>query len=144
MTAENGFAISARGIAAGYGKNLILKDVSLTVQKGGVTGISGPNGAGKSTFIKICLGIIRPQRGVITVMGGTPWGRGGLKLRMRMGYVPQNTAGGTLPLMVRDAVSMGLYGKTGLFRPIAAKDRARMDAVMEACGIRHLAAKTVQ
>jgi ABC-type Mn2+/Zn2+ transport system ATPase subunit len=143
-TGESGHAVAASGLSAGYGKSIVLRDVSLTVPAGSITGLSGPNGAGKSTFIKICLGMIRPLSGSISVIGGVPWGRGGRKLRLRMGYVPQNTAGGSLPVIVRDAVSMGLYGKPGFFRPVPPKDRLRVEQVMEACGIAHLASKRIQ
>ncbi|MDR0710667.1 MAG: ATP-binding cassette domain-containing protein [Spirochaetaceae bacterium] len=142
MTGET--AIAARRLSAGYGKNIVLKEVSLTVPAGSITGLSGPNGAGKSTFIKLCLGMIHPRSGSITVIGGAPWGREGRKLRLRMAYVPQNTAGGNLPLNVRDAVSMGLYGKSGFFRPIPPKDRLRVEQAMGACGITHLASRRIQ
>jgi ABC-type Mn2+/Zn2+ transport system ATPase subunit len=137
-------AISATGLSAGYGKNIVLWDVSLTIPAGSITGFCGPNGAGKSTFIKVCLGMIRPESGSITVMGGAPWGMGGRKLRLRMGYVPQNTAGGTLPVTVRDAVSMGLYGKSGFFRPVPPGGRLLAEQALEACGIAGLASKRVQ
>jgi ABC-type Mn2+/Zn2+ transport system ATPase subunit len=144
MTSKTSIAVAAQGLAAGYGKNIVLRDVSLAVPAGSITGLSGPNGAGKSTFIKICLGMIRPRNGSITVIGGVPWGKEGRKLRLRMGYVPQNTAGGSLPVIVRDAVSMGLYGRPGFFRPIPPADRLRVEQVMDACGIAHLASKRIQ
>jgi ABC-type Mn2+/Zn2+ transport system ATPase subunit len=144
VSAANAAAISAIGLSAGYGKNIVLKDVSLTIRAGSITGFCGPNGAGKSTFIKVCLGMIRPCGGSITVMGGVPWGTGGRKLRLSMGYVPQNTAGGTLPVTVRDAVSMGLYGRSGFFRPLPPEGRLLAEQAMKACGIAHLALKRVQ
>jgi ABC-type Mn2+/Zn2+ transport system ATPase subunit len=136
--------ISAAGLSAGYGGNVVLQDVSLAIPTGSISGFAGPNGAGKSTFIKVCLGMIQPLRGSITVMGGEPWGRGGRRLRLRMGYVPQNTAGGALPVTVRDAVSMGLYGKPGFFRPVPREGRLLVDQAMDACGIAQLASKRVQ
>jgi ABC-type Mn2+/Zn2+ transport system ATPase subunit len=61
-----------------------------------------------------------------------------------MGYVPQNTAGGSLPVIVRDAVTMGLYGKPGFFRPLSPDDHLRVEQIMKTCDIGHLAAKRVQ
>jgi ABC-type Mn2+/Zn2+ transport system ATPase subunit len=136
--------INAQGLSAGYGKNLVLKDLSLTVKAGSLTGFCGPNGAGKSTFVKLCFGILKPASGSIRVLGENPRGRGGRKLRLRMGYVPQNTSGGTLPVTVRDAVSMGLYGKLGFFRPISRGQRLLVEEAMESCGIAGLAEKRVQ
>jgi ABC-type Mn2+/Zn2+ transport system ATPase subunit len=136
--------ISARDLSAGYGKTTVLKNLSLTVEAGSVTGFCGPNGAGKSTFVKLCLGMLRPASGSISVLGGRPWGMGGRKIRLQIGYVPQNTAGGTLPVTVEESVSMGLYGKLGFFRSLSYKNRLSVERAMEACGIAHLAKKRVQ
>jgi ABC-type Mn2+/Zn2+ transport system ATPase subunit len=136
--------ITAEGLFAGYGKNIVLRDVSLSIQAGSLTGIYGPNGAGKSTFVKLCLGMLRPALGSISVLGGSPWGRGGRKFRLRIGYVPQKTSGGSLPLTVRDSVGMGLYGKLGFFRFLSKRDRLSVEQAMEACGISLLAENLVR
>jgi ABC-type Mn2+/Zn2+ transport system ATPase subunit len=136
--------IEAEGLFAGYGKNIVLRDVSLVIQTGTITGIYGPNGAGKSTFVKLCLGMLRPALGSISVLGGSPWGSGGRKFRLRIGYVPQKTSGGNLPLTVRDSVGMGLYGRLGFFRSLSRRDRVSVEQAMEACGISHLAEKLVR
>lgn len=47
-----------------------VKEVSFTVDNG-VVGFVGPNGAGKTTTIKMILGLVRPSRGAIHLMGGT-------------------------------------------------------------------------
>ncbi len=50
-----------------------LRDVSFTVEKGGLVGYIGPNGAGKSTTVKILSGILTPDGGQVTVGGRVPW-----------------------------------------------------------------------
>ena len=50
-----------------------LQDMTFTVPDGQILGYIGPNGAGKSTTIKILSGILRPDGGVCTVDGLTPW-----------------------------------------------------------------------
>jgi len=65
----NEFVLEARNITKYYGKNLILKDVSLKVPKGSIFGIVGPNGAGKTTFLKIISGITRQNSGEVIVFG---------------------------------------------------------------------------
>ncbi|MDR3355874.1 MAG: metal ABC transporter ATP-binding protein [Spirochaetaceae bacterium] len=136
--------IRAEELFAGYGKNIVLRDVTLTIETGSLAGIYGPNGAGKSTFVKLCLGMLRPVRGRLSVLGGSPWGAGGRRFRLRTGYVPQKTSGGNLPLSVRDSVSMGLYGKLGFFRPLSGRDRLAVEQAMEACGISQLADRLVR
>ncbi|MGM9606654.1 MAG: ATP-binding cassette domain-containing protein [Oscillospiraceae bacterium] len=49
-----------------------LEDVSLAVPGGSIMGLIGENGAGKSTTIKCLLGLLRPDSGSISVLGGDP------------------------------------------------------------------------
>ena len=49
-----------------------LEDVSLAVPGGAIMGLIGENGAGKSTTIKCLLGLLRPDSGSISVLGGSP------------------------------------------------------------------------
>jgi ABC-type Mn2+/Zn2+ transport system ATPase subunit len=136
--------ISARNIFAGYGKISVLKNLSLSIAEGNLAGFCGPNGAGKSTFLKLCLGMLRPTEGAISVLGGTPGQFSFRETLLRIGYVPQNTQGGSLPVTVREAVSMGRYGKAGFCRPLSRQDRACVDAAMEATGITTLSKRRVQ
>jgi lipopolysaccharide transport system ATP-binding protein len=46
-----------------------IKDVSFQIERGEAVGIIGPNGAGKSTALKLLSGILRPDRGRISVSG---------------------------------------------------------------------------
>lgn len=46
-----------------------VKDLSLKVEKGSLFGFLGPNGAGKTTTIKMIVGIMRPTRGKIKILG---------------------------------------------------------------------------
>lgn len=49
----------------------VLHNIALAVPQGSVYGFLGPNGAGKTTTLRLVLGLIRKQRGVITVFGRT-------------------------------------------------------------------------
>lgn len=84
-------ALTAEHVSSGYGRSLIVRDVSLSVAAGMVTAIVGPNGAGKSTFAKTLAGILRPESGRITV-NGTDITRvpGHVIPRSGLAYVPQN------------------------------------------------------
>ena len=69
-------------VAVGYGRNVVLSDVNLTLPRGSFTGLLGANGSGKSTLIKAILGIIPPLAGRIEF--ARPDGRSHV-----LGYVPQ-------------------------------------------------------
>ncbi len=59
----------ADNISAGYGKNLIIRNISVEVDAKKITTIVGPNGAGKSTFAKTVVGLLKAQTGSIMVNG---------------------------------------------------------------------------
>jgi len=46
-----------------------VSNLSFAVEKGGITGFIGPNGAGKTTSIKMILGLVRPTKGSVSLMG---------------------------------------------------------------------------
>lgn len=84
-------ALTAEDVSSGYGRSLIVHNVSVSVAAGAVTTIVGPNGAGKSTFAKTLAGILRATTGRI-VVNGTDVTRmpGHLIPRHGLAYVPQN------------------------------------------------------
>lgn len=50
-------------------KGFELKDLSISVKKGFVTGFIGGNGAGKSTTIKLIMNLLKPDSGTISIFG---------------------------------------------------------------------------
>jgi ATPase subunit of ABC transporter with duplicated ATPase domains len=56
-------ALTVEGISKAYGDNVVLSDVSLTVERGDRLAIIGPNGIGKSTLLKIVMGQVRADGG---------------------------------------------------------------------------------
>jgi branched-chain amino acid transport system ATP-binding protein len=57
--------LELRGITAGYGDTIVLRDVSLAVPAGCVVALLGPNGAGKTTLLRVASGLLRPRRGEV-------------------------------------------------------------------------------
>jgi ABC-type branched-subunit amino acid transport system ATPase component len=102
-------ALATENITAGYGRNVIISNISVSCEIGTITTIIGPNGAGKSTFAKTLVGILRTQTGSIMVndkditkMPGHLIPRNGLV------YVPQND-NVFVNLTVRENLEMGGY-----------------------------------
>ncbi|CAG9620596.1 ABC transporter ATP-binding protein [Sutcliffiella rhizosphaerae] len=52
-----------------YGRDIALKDGDLALDKGKIIGILGPNGSGKSTSLKMIAGLVRPDKGKVTIDG---------------------------------------------------------------------------
>lgn len=62
-------ALSFSHVTKRYGSLCALDDVSLTIQKGEFFGLLGPNGAGKTTLISIVAGLVRADKGDVSVLG---------------------------------------------------------------------------
>lgn len=66
-----GVAVSIDNVVKNFGSLRALDGVSLQVAEGEFFGLLGPNGAGKTTLISCLAGLVRPDAGRLTVMGGT-------------------------------------------------------------------------
>lgn len=64
--------IDVRDLSRTYKNKVALEAVSLSVPKGCVFGLLGESGAGKTTFIRHLIGLLRPQRGTVRVLGKDP------------------------------------------------------------------------
>jgi ABC-2 type transport system ATP-binding protein len=78
--------IEINDLSKWFGEVVALNNLSLKIEPG-VTGLLGPNGAGKSTFFKLILGLYRPSRGTVRVLGKNP--RNNLEVLQRIGYCPE-------------------------------------------------------
>jgi len=65
-------AIAAVGLGKRYGRNWALKDCTVEIPTGRISGLVGPNGAGKTTLLNIAVGLLTPSEGTIQVVGGRP------------------------------------------------------------------------
>jgi simple sugar transport system ATP-binding protein len=64
-------AVAVRGITKTYGGVTALDDVDFTLRRGTVHGVVGENGSGKSTLTKVIAGVVRPDRGTVSINGET-------------------------------------------------------------------------
>ena len=82
-------SILLKNISKNYGDQKALNGVTLTIEKGQITGLLGPNGAGKSTLMKIITGAILPSSGKAMVNGvdviASP-----LEVQRSLGYLPEH------------------------------------------------------
>lgn len=61
--------LSVTGLACAYGKNVVLRNVSLEVGPGEIIGLIGRNGAGKTTTLRAISGVVRRRAGTISFRG---------------------------------------------------------------------------
>ena len=80
--------LAARSLRKSYGELEVVCGVDLAVETGECFGLLGPNGAGKTTTLKLCLGLIQPDSGEISLLG-EPVPRRAREARTRVGVVPQ-------------------------------------------------------
>ena len=83
----------AQGLKKAYGRREVVKDVSLSVQKGEVVGLLGPNGAGKTTSFYMIVGLVRADAGAIHIDGQSveqmPIHQ---RARLGLSYLPQEAS----------------------------------------------------
>ena len=92
-TGESDSRLEARHLAKSYGSRKVVKDVSISVQKGEVVGLLGPNGAGKTTSFYMIVGLVRSDGGDVFI-DGQPVGNMPIHQRSRLGlsYLPQEAS----------------------------------------------------
>jgi zinc transport system ATP-binding protein len=102
-----------------------LVDVSLKIEEHDFVWVVGPNGGGKTTLLKLFLGLLKPDRGKVTVLGRRPEAT-----RHLVGYMPQHAR--LDPHFPVDVMSMVLMGRTGNTHPIGRFSSADRDAARAA------------
>ncbi|QCB93756.1 ABC transporter ATP-binding protein [Cellulomonas shaoxiangyii] len=99
-----------RGVRAGYGRQVVLDGVDLSVRAGEVVGVTGASGAGKSTLAAVAALVHRPDAGHVEVAGAVVAGVGArvpAALRRRVGWVQQEPRQAMDPrLTLRRAVTL--------------------------------------
>jgi ABC-type Mn2+/Zn2+ transport system ATPase subunit len=124
--------IQCRDVQMGYGRNVVLPDVTLEIHPGDVLGILGPNGAGKTTLLKTLLGVLPPVQGAVTYPAG--------REQIRFGYVPQRqVVDETYPFTVAEVVLMGRYGRLAPGQRTGSADHDAVACALRDVGIPHLA-----
>ncbi|OHD66404.1 MAG: hypothetical protein A2176_06640 [Spirochaetes bacterium RBG_13_51_14] len=121
--------IALKNVWVRYNGSVILEDVSLTVHEREIMSIVGPNGSGKSTLLRTIMGLKKPFRGTVEVLG-TPLRK---TPRGLIGYLPQkSSADVTMPVSVFDVVAMARYAGKLLFERLTGEDLSHIASSLEA------------
>ena len=129
-----GTGLVARNLGKQYNKHPVLRDVSLTVQRGEAVGLLGPNGAGKTTCFYLIIGLIAPDYGSIFLDGHDitelPMYR---RARPGIGYLPQE------PSIFRGlSVENNIRVVLEVIEPIRERREAMLDDLLAEFSITHL------
>ncbi|WP_067335944.1 ABC transporter ATP-binding protein [Stappia indica] len=100
--------IEIEGLTKAYDGHVVVDGVSLTIPRGGLTGIIGPNGAGKSTLLGLIARLLAADRGTVTVDGLDVATTPGEELSRRLSVLKQDNSIAAR-LTVRDLVAFGRY-----------------------------------
>ena len=84
--------VTFEALSKSYGRKKVLREVSLSVERGECLALVGHNGAGKTTLMKLMLGLTRPSAGRVLVEGEEPAGRAAVGRRAAIGFLPESVA----------------------------------------------------
>ena len=128
------FALSLEGVTKRYGDFTAVNNLSFAAKKGRILGFLGPNGAGKTTSIRMILGLVEPDVGKVTVLGGRA-----AASRDMIGFLPEER--GLYKRMTPVEAITFLAGLKGVPAALAKK---RAGELLEAQGLTYAADRQIR
>ncbi len=128
--------IDVKDISFSYGPVKVLQDVTFPIQRGDFLAIIGPNGSGKTTLIKIILGLLKPSKGKVRILGRPAeefddW--------RKIGYVPQKAThiDPFFPASTKEVVAMEFLAGKKLPRLTKRKEELCLEKALKQVGMEH-------
>jgi ABC-type Mn2+/Zn2+ transport system ATPase subunit len=116
-------AVRADGLAAGYGGEPVLREVTFAADPARSICVLGPNGGGKTTLFRVLIGELRPAAGEVQIAG-------------RPAYVAQTERTRLdFPVTALDVALMGALGRGRWWLPPGREERAAARAALERVGL---------
>ena len=134
--------IRVEGVTFTYGHDPVLADVSLSIHEGDFLAILGPNGSGKTTLLKIILGLLKPTRGSVFLMGKSVEKFGEWQ---KIGYVPQKAThfDPLFPASAKEVVAMALLSSTKFLHRLNKKEDTSISHALELVGMADFANRRI-
>jgi iron complex transport system ATP-binding protein len=121
-------------------RSFTLDHVSITVERGSLTGLLGPNGCGKTTLLNLLSGVLQPEHGHVSLNGAPLAGRTRRDIARHLAVVPQETHP-AFDYTVMEMVLMGRHPHLGAFELEGPRDLALAGDALAATGTEHLAGR---
>ncbi|MBR9865428.1 MAG: ABC transporter ATP-binding protein [Rhodobacteraceae bacterium] len=134
--------LEAQNLCAGYEKQAILENVSLTLPAGKITAIVGGNASGKSTLLRTLTRILPTVSGSVLLDGQSVHTMPSRKLAQIMGLLPQSPIAPE-GITVADLVGRGRHPHHSLFTRWGSADDRAVDQALRATGIEKLAEREI-
>ncbi len=117
-----------------YDKELILNNITFSLNEGDFLGIIGENGTGKTTLMRLILGFLNYNQGNIKILGTE---RKDFKNTELLGYVSQksNAFATDFPATVYEVVSAALYPRCGFLKFPSKKEKALVYKALDKVGM---------
>lgn len=125
--------IELKNVSGGYGKRMIVSDVSVSFPQGEITSIVGANGCGKSTLLMLCAGLLPISSGDILIGGEDISRLSRNAIAKQISYLGQIKNAGSIS--VRSLVSHGRFPYLGYPRRYTAEDNRKIAEAMELAGV---------
>lgn len=129
-------AATASDLLLAYGTRAALADASFELPTGATVALIGPNGSGKSSLLRALAGLLDPRAGTLDVPAHQT--RGAVAVVLQATDVERS-----LPMTVREAVTMARYAVRGPFGRLRADDRDAVRAALESMEVADLAGRQI-
>lgn len=134
--------IKLSNVTAGYMGMKIIKNISLSFEKGKIISIIGKNGCGKTTLLKTASKLIKPYSGNIELNGESIFAMTGKEAAKHISYLPQNR---DIPsIKVYDLVMHGRFPYLGFPRIPRDEDKLIVEEAIYMLGIRKYRDKNIK
>lgn len=137
------YAVSAEHLFLSLGGRDILRDVTVSIEKGSITAVVGPNGCGKSTLLKAMSRMLRPDKGTITIFGRDIASFSRRELARHIAVLPQLHQAPD-DMTVRELARMGRFSYRTFYRPASPKDELYVEKALHAVRLEDKADAVVQ
>ena len=123
--------IVSDGACVELGNDLVLDDVTFSIDQGKKVAVVGPNGGGKSTLFNAIVGLLPLANGSIKIDGKNPQ-----EAKSLISYVPQKDfMNRSFPITVNQVVGMGLVDKNTFFNSNNRESKNKISTSLESVGL---------